>query len=93
LVENWEESVIEITKHQNATPWFELRCGQLTGTTTKNVLRCVKFTLIDYENTEKAAKIIFELLGVPILRPSMDAINRKSLKDKKKCAKHWDTVI
>jgi hypothetical protein len=33
--------VVEITEEQAIFPWFECRTGCLTGTTTKNVLRCI----------------------------------------------------
>ena len=31
---------------QAKSPWFELRMGLLTGTTAKNLLRCLKFRLL-----------------------------------------------
>ena len=60
---------------------------QFTGTTTENILHCVKFPLLDYKQTKGIATVIYKRLGVPILWPSLDALEKKSVKEKKKVCK------
>ena len=46
LVLEWKESIFQLTSVQAQSPWFELRMGLLTGTTAKNLIRCLKFRLL-----------------------------------------------
>ena len=86
LYKSWLDSVVELTKHQSSTPWFELRTGNLTGTTSKNVLRCAKFILLDNPVSSSDAYSFYNVIGVPLVRPSEVVVAKKLKKDKKNYA-------
>ena len=52
LLAQWKASVFEIMACQASSPWFECRMGRLTGTTTKNLIKCLKFKLLEKFGTD-----------------------------------------
>jgi hypothetical protein len=84
LHERWLSFVIEITEQQAIFPWFECRTGCLTGTTTKNVLRCVKFLLLDDTIIGWEAQMFFKEIGITLKRPSDEDLKKISPIKRKK---------
>ena len=73
----WHSSISILCMFQAVSPWFELRVGLLTGTTTKNVLRAVKYLLADDAEFGDTAKLLFDIFGFKMQRPSAAQVMSK----------------
>ena len=59
----WQSSISILCMFQAVSPWFELRIGLFTGTTSKNVLRAVKYLLANDVEFGDAARLLFNIFG------------------------------
>lgn len=84
LHERWTKSVIEITEQQAIFPWFECRTGCLTGTTTKNIFRCLKFVLTDDTIIGWDVVMFFKEIGIVLKRPSEEDLKKVGIVKRKK---------
>ena len=55
-----------------------MHCGHLTGTTTKNVLRCLKFTA--YEDLGEEVQDLYDAIGFQVERRNVDSMTSNKLK-------------
>lgn len=84
LFGQWDNRVFELTSVQAATPWFDLRHGFLTGTTYKNALGAVKYTLLSDDEYGDRMLPLFNLVGMKDNRPSEQRVQSLSAKELEK---------
>lgn len=77
LYQQWLSAVTVITQEQANFPWFECRTGCLTGTTTKNIIRCVKFVIIDDADIGYDSSRFFNKIGIQFKRPVLATLQGK----------------
>jgi hypothetical protein len=87
LMSTWESLVIELTRQQARTPWFEMRPGHATGTTFYQWLCVAKFILLnDSSLGEERVQGLFELFGMKTNKKSVDDILRSKTTKQLKAA-------
>ena len=62
---------------QAMSPWFELRVGLFTETTSKNILRAVKYLLADNVEFGDAARLLFDIFGFKMQQYSTEEVMSK----------------
>jgi hypothetical protein len=87
LVSRWNAKVMHLTTCQAKSPWFEMRCGHLTGTTIKNVFRCWKFAVNEEMECEQVNKM-YDTIGFNMERKNVDKATTAEIKKRTNC---WDT--
>ena len=106
MLDKWLENdmITEVVGSQGGTPWMEARMGQLTGTTSKNVLNAIKHILVDDRHHGVSYKQLFQILGAKLSKPSRASLEGKSLTalrksciglgyDKQELGKGWDKSV
>jgi hypothetical protein len=78
----WLEDVLIVTNGQAVAPWFEYRIGNLTGTTAKNVLRCLKFEFI--ENIPGVDQLL-KVFGLDLKTPTLEQLQKPMIALKNAC--------
>lgn len=87
LMTSWEGLVLELTREQARTPWFEMRPGHATGTTFYQWLCVSKFILLNDASLGDDASTLLELLGMNITKQSVNVISKKNQKQLKNAYK------
>lgn len=83
MYSRWMNLTYHITSVQATTPWFESRMGRLTGTTAKNVIRCLKFEYLDISEDGEKYKTVMNIFGLKLERYTIDKFDSMSVKKKK----------
>ena len=63
LYSSWRENITELTVCQAVSPWFEMRCGHITGTTAKNIIRTLKYYFLDKYDVDETFSNLANILG------------------------------